>query len=118
MEKVDFSGKTVVHTTTCGTQVIHRAENAREVIIGSFLNARAIENYIKKKDPKTVSLVCSEDFMEEEDNLYSNRLVKEPSSKHSAKDFYMCLELDRFNFVLKAERFDKENFYLKKIRAY
>lgn len=58
IENVDFTGKTVVHTTSAGTQGIANAVNAQEIIGGSLVNAKAIAAYIRQKDPETVSLVC------------------------------------------------------------
>lgn len=54
----DFLGKTVVHTTSAGTQGIVAARHASEIITGSLVNARAVAEYIRKKDPRQVSLVC------------------------------------------------------------
>ena len=54
----DLKGKTIVHTTSSGTQGIANAKNADEIITGSFVNAGAIVKYIQQKQPKTVSLVC------------------------------------------------------------
>ncbi len=58
LEGVDLAGKTVVHTTSAGTQGIANATRAEEVITGSLVNAQAIVDYIKAKNPQTVSLVC------------------------------------------------------------
>lgn len=51
-------GKTILHTTSAGTQGIVNATNATEIITGSLVNAKAVAEYIKKKNPETVSLVC------------------------------------------------------------
>ncbi len=51
-------GKTVLHTTSAGTQGIVNASKAKEIITGSLVNAKAVAEYIKKKQPETVSLVC------------------------------------------------------------
>jgi len=51
-------GKTIIHTTSAGTQGIVNACGAEELITGSLVNARAIAEYIIKKQPQTVSLVC------------------------------------------------------------
>jgi 2-phosphosulfolactate phosphatase len=53
-----MKGKTIVHTTSSGTQGIANAKQADEIITGSFVNAGAIVKYIQQKQPKTVSLVC------------------------------------------------------------
>lgn len=51
-------GKTILHTTSAGTQGIVNATKATEIITGSLVNAKAVAEYIKKKNPATVSLVC------------------------------------------------------------
>ena len=50
VEKVDFTGKTIVHTTSAGTQGLDNAINADEIITGSLVNAKAIVEYIKEKN--------------------------------------------------------------------
>ncbi|MCI3918749.1 2-phosphosulfolactate phosphatase [Paenibacillus sp. TRM 82003] len=57
-EGADFTGKTIVHTTSAGTQGIANAGNADEIITGSFVNAGAIVRYIQATKPERVSLVC------------------------------------------------------------
>ena len=56
--KYDLRGKTVIHTTSAGTQGIVNAKGADEIITGSLVNARAIARYIAQKQPAEVSLVC------------------------------------------------------------
>lgn len=58
VEHLDFTGKTVVHTTSAGTQGIANATGADEILGGSLVTAKAIACYIKKKNPEHVSLVC------------------------------------------------------------
>ncbi len=58
IEHVDFTGKTVIHTTSAGTQGIANAVNATEIIGGSLVSAKAIAQYIRQKNPAQVSLVC------------------------------------------------------------
>lgn len=57
-ENADLTGKTVIHTTSAGTQGIANAVNAEEIITGSFVNALAISKYIKQRNASQVSLVC------------------------------------------------------------
>lgn len=57
IENVDFTGKTVIHTTSAGTQGIANAIHADEIIGGSLVTARSIAKYIKEKNPEYVSLV-------------------------------------------------------------
>ena len=58
IKNIDFSGKTVVHTTSAGTQGIANAINASEILLAGFVNANATAEYIKRKNPEFVSLVC------------------------------------------------------------
>ena len=58
LETADLAGKTIVHTTSAGTQGIANAISADEIIAGSLVCARAIVKYIRQRNPETVSLVC------------------------------------------------------------
>ena len=72
LEHVDLTGKTVIHTTSAGTQGIANASGADEILTGSLVNAKAIAQYIKRQNPETVSLVCMglmATEQTEEDNL-------------------------------------------------
>ncbi|MBQ7796496.1 MAG: 2-phosphosulfolactate phosphatase [Lachnospiraceae bacterium] len=51
------AGKTIIHTTSAGTQGIVNAQNATEIITGSLVNAKAIVQYIKSRKPEVVSIV-------------------------------------------------------------
>ena len=161
--KGDLTGKTIVHTTSSGTQGIANAKNADEIITGSFVNAGAIVKYIQQKQTKTVSLVCMGyacQYPTDEDTLCAewikNELEREAppnlAYRHAGSpksvgiepksfaemveiirigsgarffdpekqswspqtDFELCLDLNRFNFVLKVEQEDDLN-YLKPI---
>lgn len=52
------AGKTIIHTTSAGTQGIVNAVGASEIITGSLVNAKAVAKYIMASRPKAVSLVC------------------------------------------------------------
>jgi len=132
--QADLSGKTLIHTTTAGTQGIVNADNADIVLTGSFVNAAAISQYIKKRNPEHVSLVAmgyratisaEEDILCAEyitDGLLGRKKVSDQSIRSlmatSGKrfflttnkdfsppsDFFLCTMKDRFHFVLKAEK--------------
>ena len=132
VESVDFSGKTVVQTTSAGTQGLVNTVQAEEILTGSFVNAEAIVNHVRKQAPELVSLVCmgyAARHPIEEDTLCAEYLrrrilgettdfdeVTETIRKSSGKrffvaghqdhapstDFYLCLDLNRFDFVLQA----------------
>jgi len=143
--KGDLSGKTIVHTTSSGTQGIVHAVQAEEIITGSFVNAGAIVNYIQQKHPKIVSLVCMGyacEYPTDEDTLCAeyikNELDGNPNdfgkmvdtikkgdgarffdpekqSWSPQKDFELCMDLNRFDFVLKVEKEGELN-YLRQIK--
>lgn len=141
IESVHFKNKTIIHTTTTGTQAIIGAKNAKEIITGSFVNAGAVINYISKRKPNYVSLLCAHDMDEEtEDAMFAkfvrdylegtpmdfkaikNYLEHHPRSKWYIdnspvlkKDFYLCLDLNRFHFVLKVESDKRGLIYLRKL---
>jgi len=146
IENVDFTGKTVIHTTSAGTQGIANAKNADVILTGSLVNAKAIAEYIKKKNFEDVSLVCmglAGTSPIEEDTLCAEYIksllennpielidrIKDLKKTSGAKffdeskkdvfpekDFYMSTDFDKFNFILKVEH--KDNFdYIKKIKV-
>lgn len=141
----DFTGKTVVHRTSSGTLGMVNASRADELITGSFVNAGAIVNYILKKNPDKVSLVCmgyaalrpieEDTFCAEyiSDMLKGRksdfpgmvRIIKETSAKRffdpanasfsPPEDVDLCLNLNRFNFILRAVRPYQDYLYLERI---
>lgn len=58
LQKTDLHGRTVIHTTSAGTQGIVNAVHADEILTGSLVNASAIADYIRKKKPEKVTLVA------------------------------------------------------------
>jgi 2-phosphosulfolactate phosphatase len=141
-----LSGKTIVHTTSSGTQGIEAAISADEIITGSFVNAAAIVQYIRNQNPRTVSLVCmgyaceyptdedtlcaeyiknelqgmDNDFarMEEIIRQGSGKRFFEPDNQEWAPstDFDLCLQRDIFDFILKVENDGSIN-YLQKVKV-
>ena len=51
-------GKLIFHTTSAGTQGVIHASGAGEILTGSLVNASAVAEYIRRRQPETVSLVC------------------------------------------------------------
>ncbi len=133
---LDLKGRTVIMTTSSGTRGIASATGAEEIITGSFVNAGAIVRYIRHRSPATVSLVCmgyeghtptqedtflaeyvkakltgdKVDFEEMKEILRTGdgaRLIDPANHEWSpATDFDLCLDPDRFDFVLKIVRED------------
>ena len=58
LETLDMTGRTVIHTTSAGTQGIILAEKADEILTGALINAAATAEYIRRKNPAVVSLVA------------------------------------------------------------
>jgi len=146
VENVDFRGKVVMHTTSAGTQGIANAIYADEILTGSLVNARAIARYIQKVCPEEVSLVCMGLAGREstrEDTLCAEYIksllegnemdltqgIEECRRTSGAKffdptkqeifperDFHMCVEANRFDFVLKVEKGADGNMHSIPIR--
>ena len=51
-------GKRIIHTTSAGTQGVTGAVRAQEILTGSFVNAAAVADYILRRNPEIVTLVC------------------------------------------------------------
>ena len=135
ISKTDVAGKTIIHTTSAGTQGIVNAVDASEIITGSLVNAKATAEYILARQPQTVSLVCMGNGggrPAPEDELCAEYMksilegreltdleqrvssLKENGGEHffdksrqmifPEADFYMCVEYDKFPFVIKIEK--------------
>lgn len=122
----DLKGKTVIHRSSQGTQGIVNATKAQEIIFGSFVVASAITDYLLKQDPSVCSIIAM-DGPDTEDEIFADFLasklkneltrdvdeITEYLSKHHAaarfldptipefpkEDFYLSMDVDRFNFV-------------------
>lgn len=142
---INVKGKTVVHTTSAGTQGIANAVGADEILGGSLLTAKATAEYIKKSGAENVFLVCMglEAISETEEDTLCAEYIKSlllgtpidmekriNSLKHTSgakffdkaqndvfpeADFHMCTELDKFNFVLRLKKANNELGYMEKI---
>ena len=145
IQTIDFSGKTVIQTTSAGTQGFANAKDADELISGSLVNAEAIVSYINEKSPEKVSLVCMGTWAvkpNDEDSLcaeyiadrLNDREVDKEEIYHRLRnsktariffdpavnwapetDFDFCLNIGLCNFVLKAEKIENELLSLKPI---
>lgn len=139
----DFRGKRIIMTTSSGTKGLMNATGATEILSGSFVNAGAIIRYLSQTRPEFVSLVCMGyeghtptqedtflaeyirdkllglpvDFEKMKSELSTGdgaRLLNPANAEWSpAMDFALCLDLDRFDFVLRL--FDEDG--LKVLRA-
>ena len=145
IEELDVFGKTVVHTTSAGTQGIANSTGADEILGASLLTARATAEYIRRSGKSEISLVCmglAGTQETEEDTLCARyikailegekidfkkeiEIVKQTSGAKffdplqsevfPEKDFHMCTVVDKFDFVLKLVK-DVELPYMTKIK--
>jgi 2-phosphosulfolactate phosphatase len=145
IEGVDFSGKTIVQATSAGTRGIVSASAAEEIITGSFVNAGAIVRYIRQRNPAQLSLVAmgwAGERIADEDTLCASYIwhcLEEGGSDFTpirefllgcgrldyffdpaqewapARDFELCLALDAFDFVIRAERDEQGGVVLHKV---
>lgn len=53
------AGKLVITTTTNGTRALMACETADVVVVGSFLNVKAIASWIRERNPGKLVLVCA-----------------------------------------------------------
>jgi 2-phosphosulfolactate phosphatase len=142
--KADLHGKTVIHTTTAGTQGLVNAQDADLVLTGSLVNAAAISNYIKSINPAIVSLVAmgyratqsaDEDLLCAElisallnSSLFDYAKIAELKNNSGARffnaanldfapptDFFLCTMANKFDFVLRASTRTDGNIDLMKI---
>ncbi len=112
----NLRGKIIVHRSSMGTQGIVSARKATEIIFGSFVSASAIVNYLINHRNQEVSIVAL-DGPRTEDDVFADYLVGELTKKgrKNIKDIVKYLKLlpraSRF-FDPKLPEFPKEDFYL------
>ena len=116
-----LKGEKVAVTTTNGTQVIELSKGSEEIIIGSFLNIKAVVKYLKKK-PNDVLIFCAgwKGHVNLEDTLFAGALASKLGSEYTladdaglvAKSVYNDNKLNLLGFILKsshAQRLKKFN---------
>lgn len=131
-----FFKKTIIMKTSLGTSTLYALKNIQNVITGSFVNAGAIVNFIKKTNPDFTTFLCTDDkYLDNEDFLcalyikdciegkkvnfkkINNFLMKHPSglkylveplAKYAKKDFHLCMDLNRFDFIIKIQKKNNE----------
>jgi 2-phosphosulfolactate phosphatase len=133
IEKADIRGETLLHVTNAGTRGLMVCTEADEILMGSFVNAKAVVDYVRAKQPEVVTLVAmgtGGTMRAQEDMMCAmyikNEIEEYPNSFKTLKkflrdvdtaakffdddredcpeeDFDLCMDLDRFDFVLKGE---------------
>jgi len=125
---VDFSGKTIIHTTSNGTKGLANAHNAEMFLVGGLVVADSIIKYIKNNNFQNVSLISTAPDTENDNedillacyirDVLNGNKVDELAIKNKLKtttvalflqneagvpqtDIDLCLDFHRFNFVIK-----------------
>lgn len=108
----DLRGKTIVMTTTNGTKAINLAHDAKQLVIGSFLNLTALCDWLIEQN-ENVLLLCSgwKDKFNLEDSVFAGAVLDrllasgkfgvEEDSSIAAKYMYMSAR-DNYMGILKA----------------
>lgn len=140
-EGFDFAGRTVVHTTSAGTQGVINASCASEILVCGLVNARATAEYIASRAPDEVSLVAmgTNGVRSADEDLLCARYIRglltgqeldmaalAPALRNGSgkkffnpdtqqifprADFEMCIQCDIFPFALRIER-DEAGLYV------
>jgi len=143
---LDLTGRSLVHTTSAGTQGLIAAEGASHIFLGALVNARATAEAIRRLDPEEVSLVAmgyNNLHPTEEDTFCAEYLralllglpfdkeaavrimregpgarffLPEKQSYQPEQDFHLCVEWDRFDFAIRAERLGNGRFKATKVQ--
>jgi 2-phosphosulfolactate phosphatase len=133
LKEADVTGQTFLHVTNAGTRGLMACSEADEVLVGCFVNAGAVVDYIRARSPELVTLVAmgtggvmraQEDMMcamyiKNELEEYPNsietlrkflrdvdsaaKFFDESRTDCPEEDFDLCMDLDRFDFVLRGE---------------
>ncbi len=114
----DFSeenvkGKVVAYSTTNGTKAIELAKDAEQVVMGSFINLRALSDWLIEKN-KNVVILCAgwKNKFNLEDSVFAGVLVEnlidsgkfdpDCDSALAALDLWKTAETDLLGFIEKA----------------
>jgi len=127
-----LAGKTMIHCTTAGTRGIISASGATEILGAGLVNAGAVASYISMIRPEKVTLVAMgyRAIETAEEDMLCARYIKDllqgretditketealrkgagsrffnPANLDFSPptDFFLCTDLNRFNFVLRA----------------
>ena len=105
---IRMDGKTVVHTTSAGTQGLFGAKNANIILGACLANASAPAEYIRKINAEEVSLVCMGLAGKEEtdEDTLCARYIK---SLLEGCPISLDAEIEKLKHTSGAKFFDKDN---------
>jgi len=137
----DFSGCTVIHTTTAGTKGVMDQPEQNEVVVGSFVNKKTLLEHIREKNIQKINLYCTappgwgdedylfavhfkklligeeSDFQEIVQKLKTGSGLRLLQSKtEPASDFDYCLQRNLFNHILKRKKIPGDDNALELVK--
>lgn len=108
----DLIGQQVVFSTTNGTKTINMARDAREVLIGSFVNLKSLADYIIQKGDNVVIFCAAwKNLFNLEDSIFAGALAEillnngfttECDSVHGAVDLWSRAKTDLKKYLSKS----------------
>jgi 2-phosphosulfolactate phosphatase len=110
--------KTIVYSTTNGTQAIHLASGSANVVIGSFLNLTASCKWLRKQQ-KNVVILCAgwKNKFNLEDSLYAGAMVEQLlendhfyticDSAYAARDLWILAKSDLLKYIEKTAQLSR-----------
>ncbi|MGB0430769.1 MAG: 2-phosphosulfolactate phosphatase [Bacteroidia bacterium] len=94
--KSDLKGKTVVLSTSNGTKALIKAKNAKEIVVGSFLNLSAVVNYINEQHDSVMFLAAGwRDRFNLEDTIVAGAMAQRLIDLGWQTDCDSCLASSR-----------------------
>ena len=145
IENLDLTGRTLIHTTSAGTQGIEAAIHAEKILPAALVNAQATVRYLRRLTPERVSFVCmgfQNEYPTLEDTVCAEYMramlldkpydpaVREPELRkgpgarffipeHQSfapeHDYYLSLEANRFPFALEIAYDENGERYTQKV---
>ncbi len=120
----ELKGKIIIYSSTNGTQAIEKAKTAGEVVLGAFINLKALAEWILSQN-KNVVIYCSgwKNTVSIEDTLFAGALTEHLLENHNYNTSFdstqIALELWRLekhdlgNFIKRAAHYKR----LQKLNA-
>ena len=138
---IDFTDKIVVHTTSNGTKGMMNAKNANQIITGAFVNAKAIVKYIESNKIENITFVSTAplEYDDNNEDVILAKYIKDllqvvdvneadiiahirnsstatfllQEAKVPSTDIDLCLDFNRFNFIIKQVEIDGKKVLIK-----
>ncbi len=108
-----IKGRTIVYSTTNGTQAIQMAGHSRQVLVGGFLNISALTAYLQEQHHNVLILCAAwKNKFSLEDSVFAGALTDRLlaggrftticDSAHAARDLWLLAQGDLIGYIDKA----------------